>query len=227
MNKPFSRIYFFLGLLFSTCLIISNIIEQKLVTVGFVQTTAGLLIFPVSYIINDLVAEVWGYRAMRTLIWYGFLMNFLAVAIFQIAIYLPVSADFNNQPAFALILGSNTLRITIASFIAFLLGSFLNAYVMSKMKIMQCGRGFSIRAVISTLVGEGADSVVFFFIAFVGQLPLHALFVLIITQIIMKTLYEIIILPLTVLLVKKIKQTEGEDIFDHSISYNPFHIKQV
>ena len=221
MNKKFSSLYFFFGLLFTTCLIVSNIVEQKLITIGCIQATAGLLIFPVSYVINDLVAEVWGYRAIRTLIWYGFFMNFLAVAVFHIAIYVPGSVDFHNQSAFALILG-NTLRITVASFTAFLFGSFLNAYVMSKMKIRQSGRGFSIRAVVSTLVGEGGDSIVFFSIAFGSILSFKTLIILILTQTAMKTLYEIIVLPITTQVVKYVKKREKTDIYDNGISYNPF-----
>ena len=120
MKKQVSVAYLVSGLLFSTCLI---------------EATAGLLIFPISYIVNDIIAEVWGYRKARLIIWYGFLMNFLAVAVFRLSILVPGSENFTHQEAFSLVMG-NTLRITIASFIAFLIGSFLNAFVMSKMKIM-------------------------------------------------------------------------------------------
>jgi len=187
------------------CLIVSNIIEQKLIQIGPIEATAGLLIFPISYIINDLIAEVWGYRKVRLIIWNGFLMNFLAVLIFKLSIWVPGSVNFTHQDAFSLVLG-NTQRIVIASFIAFLLGAFLNAFVMSKMKIMQRGRGFSIRAIVSTLVGEGADSVVFFTLAFSGIIPTSALITLILTQTAMKTGYEILALPLTNVLIKWVKK---------------------
>ena len=215
-----------LGILFTVCLIVSNIVEQKLISIGKIEATAGLLIFPVSYIINDLIAEVWGYRKARLIIWYGFLMNFLAVIIFRISIIVPGSSNFTNQAAFELILG-NTTRITIASFIAFLFGSFLNAYVMSKMKIMQHGRGFSLRAILSTIVGEGADSVIFFSIAFSGILTFHGLIMLIITQTAMKTGYEIIALPLTNFIVRWVKKKENTNVFDNEISYNPLKINEI
>ena len=215
-----------LGMLFTVCLIVSNIIEQKLIQIGSIEATAGLLIFPISYIINDLIAEVWGYRKVRLIIWNGFLMNFLAVLIFKLSIWVPGSVNFTHQDAFALVLG-NTERIVIASFIAFLLGSFLNAFVMSKMKIMQRGRGFSIRAVVSTLVGEGADSVVFFTLAFSGIIPTSALITLILTQTAMKTGYEILALPLTNVLVKWVKKKEEVDVYDKGISYNPLNIKDL
>lgn len=216
------------GLLFSVCLIISNIVEQKLIQIGPIEATAGLLIFPVSYIINDLIAEVWGYRKARLIIWYGFLMNFLAVIIFRLSILAPGSVNFTSehQTAFNMVLG-NTERIVFASFVAFLFGAFLNAYVMSKMKIMQHGRGFSIRAIVSTIVGEGVDSIVFFTLAFTGIIPTPALLMLILTQTAMKTGYEIIALPLTNLLVKWVKKHEQTDVYDKGISYNPLKINEI
>ena len=150
MKKQVSVAFMACGLLFTTCLIVANIVEQKLISIGPIEATAGLLIFPVSYIINDIIAEVWGYRKARLIIWYGFLMNFLTVIIFRLSIVVPGSENFSHQEAFQLVLG-NTERISLASFVAFLIGSFLNAMVMSKMKLFQKGRNFSLRAVVSTL----------------------------------------------------------------------------
>ena len=226
MKKQVSVTFMVLGMLFTVCLIVSNIVEQKLIQIGPIEATAGLLLFPVTYIVNDLIAEVWGYRKVRLIIWNGFLMNFLAVLIFRLSIWVPGSVNFSNQAAFELILG-NTQRIVMASFIAFLFGAFLNAYVMSKMKIMQHGRGFSIRAIVSTLVGEGADSIVFFIIAFSGVIPFNDLWMLILTQTAMKTGYEIIALPITNVLVKWVKKKEQVDVYDNGISYNPLNIKEI
>jgi len=228
MKKQVSVAFMVCGLLFTTCLIIANIVEQKLISIGPIEATAGLLIFPISYILNDIIAEVWGYRKARLIIWYGFLMNFLAVVIFRLSIVVPGSENFSpeHQNAFQLILG-NTERISLASFIAFLFGSFLNAMVMSKMKIMQKGKNFSIRAVVSTMVGEGADSLVFFTIAFYGVIPNNDLMMLMLTQTGMKTAYEIIILPLTNIIVKWVKRKEEEDVYDEGISYNPLKINDL
>jgi len=226
MNKQVSVTFMIFGMLFTVCLIVANIVGQKLITVAGIDVTAGLLIFPVTYIINDLIAEVWGYRKMRLIIWTGFLMNFFVVLIFRISIWAPASRHFMNQQAFELIL-RNTERITVASFIAFLFGSFLNAYVMSKMKILQHGRHFSVRAVASTIVGEGADSLVFFTIAFSGILTRHQLLFLILTQTALKTAYEIIALPLTNYIVKRVKKIENTNVFDNRISYNPFKMKDI
>ena len=226
MKKQVSVAFMACGLLFTTCLIVANIVEQKLISIGPIEATAGLLIFPVSYIINDIIAEVWGYRKARLIIWYGFLMNFLTVIIFRLSIVVPGSENFSHQEAFQLVLG-NTERISLASFVAFLIGSFLNAMVMSKMKLFQKGRNFSLRAVVSTLVGEGADSLVFFTIAFVGVIPNGDLMTLILTQTAMKTGYEILVLPLTNVIVKWIKRKEQEDVFDEGISYNPLKINEL
>lgn len=226
MNKQVSVTFMILGMLFAVCLIIANIVGQKLITVGGIDITAGLFIFPITYIINDLIAEVWGYRKMRLIIWSGFLLNFLAVIVFRFSIWAPASAHFPYQHAFTLIL-HNTERITVASFIAFLFGSFLNAFVMSKMKIMQHGRHFSIRAVASTIVGEGADSLVFFTIAFSGILHRHELIILILTQTGLKTAYEILALPVTNFIVKQVKKHEQTNVFDNKVSYNPFKIKDI
>jgi len=226
MKKQVSVAFMVSGLLFTVCLIVANIVEQKLIRIGPIEATAGLLIFPISYIVNDIIVEVWGYKKARLIIWCGFLMNFLAVAIFHLSIWAPGSANFTNQAAFQLILG-NTLRLVSASFVAFLCGSFLNAFVMSRMKILQKGRGFSLRAVLSTLVGEGADSLVFFTLAFYGVIPTDDLWMLIFTQTGMKTGYEIIILPLTNFVVKKVKKLEGVDVFDKSVSYNPFKVGDI
>ena len=226
MKKQVSVAFMACGLLFTTCLIVANIVEQKLISIGPIEATAGLLIFPVSYIINDIIAEVWGYRKARLIIWYGFLMNFLTVIIFRLSIVVPGSENFSHQEAFQLVLG-NTERISMASFIAFLIGSFLNAMVMSKMKLFQKGRNFSLRAVVSTLVGEGADSLVFFTIAFAGVIPNKDLMTLILTQTAMKTGYEILVLPLTNVIVRWVKRKEQEDVFDEGISYNPLKINEL
>lgn len=216
----------FCGLLFTVCLIISNIVAQKLISVWIIEATAGLIIFPLSYIVNDLITEVWGFRKVRLIIWNGFLMNFLAVVVFRLSIALPASPHFGHQEAFELVLG-NTGRILAASFAAFLLGSFLNAYVMSKMKIMQRGRGFSLRAIVSTIAGEGADSIVFFSIAFAGIIPPQAILMLILTQTAMKTGYEIIALPFTARIVKWVKKHEETDVYDTGVSYNPLKVKDI
>jgi uncharacterized integral membrane protein (TIGR00697 family) len=226
MKNKVSVLFMLAGILFAACLLISNIISSKIMSVGQWTVPVGVLVFPLSYIINDVVAEVWGYRKVRLIIWAGFGVNLLAVVFFSLSIVVPAAPFYQSQDAFATVLG-NTPRLVAASLIAYLTGSFLNAYIMSRFKVLTKGKGFSVRAVVSTLAGEGADSLIFITIAFAGIFPIKALMTMVLTQALIKTAYEIIILPVTILVVKKMKKLEGDDIFDNSVSYNPFKLNEV
>ena len=224
MKNKVSVLFMLAGILFATCLLISNILASKIMMIGPWSAPAGVLIFPLAYIINDVLVEVWGYQKTRLIIWAGFGVNVLAVLFFTLAISVNAAPFWENQDAFATVLGS-TPRIVAASMLAYLMGSFLNAYVMSKFKVLTKGKGFSIRAVVSTLVGEGADSAIFITIAFAGLFPVNALLTMIFTQAIIKTVYEIAVLPLTIWVVGKVKKLEGIDTYDYEVSYNPFKLK--
>ena len=227
MQKTIVSIPFMLlGILFNVCLIAANLLETKVVQIAGITATAGLIVFPVSYIINDCIAEVWGFKKARLIIWSGFASNFLVIAFAQLATVLPAAPYWEGEEAFNFVFGLAP-RIAIASLLAFLIGSFLNAYVMSKMKLASQGRHFSLRAVFSTLVGESADSLIFFPIAFGGLIPLSELFAMILTQAILKSAYEVVILPLTIRVVLYIKHIEGSDVYDKGISYNILKIKDV
>ena len=158
MKEKVSVPFMLLGILFNVCLIAANLLETKVIQIGSLTVTAGLLVFPISYIINDCIAEVWGFKKARLIIWSGFAMNFIAVAI-------PAAPFWEGEEHFAFVFGMAP-RIVAASLMAFLVGSFLNAYVMSKMKVASRGRHFSARAILSTLAGETADSLIFFPVAF-------------------------------------------------------------
>ena len=150
-----------LGILFCVCLVAANLLETKVVQIWKITATAGLVVFPISYIINDCIAEVWGFRKARLIIWMGFAMNFMVVALAQLAILMPAAPFWEGEEGFNFVFGMAP-RIAVASLTAFLVGSFLNAYVMSKMKLASGGKNFSLRAITSTLVGESADSMIFF-----------------------------------------------------------------
>ena len=221
-SEKISVPFLVLTVLFCTCLIASNLLETKILQIGSFSLTAGFIVFPVSYIINDCIAEVWGFKRMRLIIWLGFAMNFFIAIMGQIAVLLPAAPFWiENEPHFNFVFGLAP-RIALASFIAFLVGSFLNAYVLSRMKVMSKGRYFSLRAIASTIVGEGADSIIFFPLAFGGLMPIHELGKLMLLQVLAKTLYEIIVLPITVRVVSYIKKVEKTDVFDDNISYRIF-----
>lgn len=218
--------YMLMGVLFCVCLIAANLLETKQVTFGPLEMTAGLIVFPVSYIINDCMVEVWGYRRARFIIWLGFMMNFLFVLFGMIADLLPAAPHWTGEEGFHAIFGLAP-RIAGASFLAFLVGSFLNAYVMSRMKLWSNGRNFSLRAIASTIVGESADSLVFFPLALGGVVPWEILPAMMISQVILKTVYEIIALPITIRVVKFVKRIEGQDTYDKGISYNVWKLSDM
>ncbi len=211
------------SIVFTVCLIASNILETKQMVFGPLHMTGGLLIFPISYIVNDVVCEVWGYRRASILIWTGFLTNFAFTMIACIADAIPGAPYWDNEKGFHSIFGL-TPRIALASFISFIAGSFVNAYVMSRMKIADKGRRFPLRAIMSTIWGEGADSLLFFPLAFFGVLPNYELPLMMLSQLVLKTVYEIIVLPVTIRVVRWVKEYEGEDIYDNHVSYNIFGI---
>lgn len=226
MKEKVSVPFMLLGILFNVCLITANLLETKVIQVFGITVTAGLLVFPISYIINDCIAEVWGFKKARLIIWSGFAMNFFVVAIAQIAVALPAAPFWEGEEGFNFVFGMAP-RIVAASLSAFLVGSFLNAYVMSKMKIASQGKNFSARAIWSTVVGETADSIIFFPLAFGGIIPIRELLIMMGIQIVLKSLYEVIILPVTIRVVKAIKKIEGTDVYDENISYNVLKIKDL
>ena len=229
MKEPrFSLTFLLLSSLFCICLIISNLIEIKTIDIGsFFTITAGVIVFPISYILNDCIVEVYGFRKARLMIWMGFAANLLVSFFLQVAILLPGGDTWELQGAMESIYGS-VPRIMFASFTAFLCGSFVNAYVMSKMKLSSGTKNFSLRAIVSTLWGEGVDSLLFFPIAIAGVFPWSVIFSLIITQALIKTAYEIIILPITIRVVKRLKRIEGgEEIIDKDISYKWWKINEI
>ncbi|MBN2660763.1 MAG: queuosine precursor transporter [Tannerellaceae bacterium] len=226
MQKTVTIPFMLLAILFNVCLIASNLLETKVIQVGGITATAGLLIFPISYIINDCIAEVWGYKKARLIIWSGFAMNFLVVGFAQLAVMLPAAPFWEGEESFNFVFGMAP-RIVFASLCAFLVGSFINAYVMSRMKVASKGKHFSARAVISTLLGESADSLIFFPIAFAGVIPTNELLMMIGIQAFLKSAYEVIILPVTIQVVKYIKKVEGIDVYDEKISYNILKVKDI
>lgn len=212
-HRGYSPLFLILTLLFCICIIVSNLMEIKTVPFGPLNITAGVIVFPLSYIINDCIVEIYGFRKARFTIWLGFGANFLVTMLLQIGIMLPGTPEWHHQEAMSTIFGSAP-RIMAASFSAFLCGSMVNAYVMSRMKLARGEKGFSVRAIVSTLFGEGVDSLIFFPIAFGGVLSWTMIFSLMVTQIVLKTLYEIIVLPCTIFVVRRLRSIEP--------SYRPF-----
>ena len=222
-KQQVSVLFMLFSILFCVCLIAANILETKQISVLGISLTGGLIVFPISYIINDCVCEVWGFQKARLLIWTGFAMNFFFVAMGALCDWIPGAPYWTNEAGFHAIFGLAP-RVAAASFVAFIVGSFANAYVMSKMKIRDKGRNFSLRAILSTIVGESFDSVIFFPLALGGVVPTEELPKLMLWQVLLKIVYEVIALPITIRIVKALKEHEGEDIYDNDVNYSIWKI---
>lgn len=216
----YSQWFLIVVAVFITCLITANIMAVKLVTIWGLVLPAAVIIFPISYIFGDVLTEVYGYRQARRVIWLGFFCNLLAVtAIWLGQIMTPV--DFwDGQQAYERILGAAP-RILLASFVAYLVGEFANAFVLAKMKIATNGRWLWMRTISSTLIGQGLDSAVFITLAFVGTIPFGGLLSAIVTQWLFKSAYEAIATPFTYRVVNFLKRQENIDTYDHDTRFNP------
>ncbi|MET1029120.1 MAG: queuosine precursor transporter [Dongiaceae bacterium] len=227
MTQPsgsrFSSYFVLVVALFVTALVISNIIAVKLVLVQGLVLPAGVVVFPLSYILGDVLTEVYGYGAARRVIWLGFLCNLLAVLAIWLGGLLPAAPFWGGQAAYDAILGT-TPRLLLASFLAYLVGEFANAVIMSRLKVAMQGRHLWVRTIGSTLVGEGLDSAFFISIAFFDVLPPGVLIGTIVTQWLVKSAYEALATPLTYLVVGFLKRREGVDVYDRQIRLNPFAI---
>lgn len=206
--------------LFVTALLVSNIIAVKLISVGPIVVPVAVILFPLSYILADVLTEVYGYATARRVIWIGFACNLLAVIAIIVAGRIPGAAFWQNQNAYDTILGFS-YRLLIASFFAYLAGEFLNAFVLAKLKLMTAGRYLWLRTIGSTLLGQALDSGIFILVAFWGILPVNLLFTALISQWLVKVLYEAAATPVTYLVVRFLKRTESIDHYDHDTKFNP------
>ena len=209
--------------LFITCLLTANVTAAKLISAGGLTLSAGIVIFPVSYIVGDVLTEVWGYGAARRVIWLAFGCNVLMVAAIWAGGALPPAPFWKGQAAYEEILGQAP-RILIASLVAYLLGEFANAYVLARLKIATAGRWLWVRTIGSTVVGEGLDSLVFVALAFAGTVSAGALVQIFVNQWLVKVVYEAAATPLTYAAVGWLKSAERVDTFDLETDFNPLKL---
>ena len=212
---------------FVAVLIISNIVAVKALRISeFLQLDldGGTLLFPVSYIFGDVLVEVYGYARSRRVIWLGFGANVVAALTFSLVGALPAAPGWELQDEFMAILGQTT-RIVAASLIAFLSGAFVNAYIMSKMKIMTRGKWLWTRTLSSTIAAQVIDSLLFQVLAFGGLWPVALLLRVSLWNFTVKVVYETLATPLTYAIVGKLKHAEHEDFYDHRTNFNPFTLR--
>jgi uncharacterized integral membrane protein (TIGR00697 family) len=221
----YSYRFVFVVAIFVTCLVTANIISVKLINVFGLVLPAGILIFPVSYISGDILTEVYGYAQARKVIWLGFFCNFIVVIAVWLGRIIPPASFWDAQLAYERILGF-TPRLLAASFLAYLIGEFFNAFVMAKMKIVTNGRWLWMRTIGSTLVGQGLDSMVFITLAFAGTIPSKALVLAVVTQWLIKSAYEAAATPLTYISVGFLKRRDGMDVYDYNTRFNPLLLRK-
>ena len=209
--------------LFVTCLLTANTMATKLIIVGGVVLTAGIVVFPISYVVGDVLTEVWGYGVARRVIWLGFACNVVMVAAIWVAGEIPQAPFGASQLAYDEVLGQ-TPRILAASFAAYLVGELTNAFVLAKLKIATQGRHLWLRTIGSTVVGQAIDSAVFVTLAFAGTMPRSAVAGLVIGQWLVKVAYEAAGTPLVYPVVAWLKAREGVDTYDYDTDFNPIRL---
>ena len=209
-NKNYSKYFVIVCAISIASILISNITAVKIFSVGGIILPTSALLFPITYILGDVIAEVYGYKNAKLVIVLGFLCNAFMVLFFMIAIWLPASPTWGNQQAFQTILGT-TPRMFIASLMAFLLGSLSNAYILNIIKKFTNGNKLWMRTIGSTIVGEALDTIIFANIAFWGTIPFNVLLSMIVCQYLWKVGYEILATPLTYFVIGKYKKLENNN----------------
>lgn len=209
--------------IFITCLITANVIAVKIVAFGSFVLPAAIFVFPVSYIFGDILTEVYGYKTARRVIWLGFACNLIFVFFAWIGQLLPPADFWSGQDAYKAILGY-TPRLLAASFAGYLVGEFINSFVLARMKVLTKGRWLWMRTIGSTILGEGLDTAIFITVAFIGT-PAFA-FGLIFNHWVSKVGIEVIFTPATYAIVNWLKRKENIDVYDNRTRFNPFSITE-
>ena len=218
-TKTVSKLFMIIAVIYVTCLLLSNLIAGKMWAVtGSITLPAAVILFPITYIFGDVFTEVYGFKKARIIIWLGFACSFFAVLVYLITIALPHPGFWESQEAYKTVLGT-TPRVAIASFVGYLFGEFSNSVVLSKLKVASQGKNLWIRTILSTLVGEGLDSIIFVMISFWGTMDNSTVLHMILYQYLFKVCYEVLFTPLTYAAVNWIKGQEGVDHFDYDEDY--------
>jgi uncharacterized integral membrane protein (TIGR00697 family) len=215
---------------FAVILVISNIASTKLATLTLGSWKpvfdGGTFLFPLTYIFGDVLTEVYGYARSRRVIWFGLAINLLASLVFALVGLLPTDPSSPTKGAFETVLGF-VPQIVAASLLAFFVGEFLNSFVLAKLKVATEGRWLWTRTIGSTLIGQGADTMIFTVVAFgigANALPGDVLWNVILTNYAYKVALEVVLTPLTYVVVRALKRAEGVDHFDRDTNFNPFAV---
>lgn len=220
MKNQTYRYYDLILAFFAACLLISNLAATKLVTIGPFPLDGGFVLFPIVYIFADVLTEVYGYTYARRAIWTGFAVMLLATASLTIVRYLPPSPDYMHQAAFEAVHGFFP-QIVAASLLAYLVGEFLNSYVLARLKVKMKGRKMWFRLIGSTILGGFADTVVFALVAFSGVFSGNEMLKFIAVGWAFKIIVEVVFLPVTYQAIRFLKKREGVDAYDKKTDFTP------
>jgi hypothetical protein len=224
------RLYDYCMAAFVAVLLCSNLIgAAKVATVdlpllGAVTFGAGILFFPISYVLGDVLTEVYGYARARRVVWVGFAASIFAAAMAAFVVWIPPAADWKGQEALAAVFGQ-VPRIFAASILAFWAGEIANAYVLARMKLLTKGRWLWTRTIGSTAVGQGVDSLIFYPLAFLGVWETSLVVTVMVTNYLMKVAWEAALTPVTYQVVGAMKKAEGIDVFDEGTDFSPFRTR--
>jgi uncharacterized integral membrane protein (TIGR00697 family) len=225
MTRRTYKYYDLVMAMFVTILLCSNVIgAAKVATVWGFTFGAGVLFFPISYIFGDILTEVYGYARARKVVWAGFGAIIFASFMSWVIVALPPAAGWSDQSSYVAVFGQ-TPRIVFASLAAFFVGEFANSYVLAKMKIFTEGKYLWTRTIGSTIVGEGVDSIVFYPVAFLGVWNTQLVIQVMITNYIIKVVWETLVTPVTYKVVNFLKRAENEDYYDRDTNFTPFSIE--
>ncbi len=214
----------FFAMLNVTFMLVANFVSPRLVTLGGVSVSVSVYYFPMIYLIADILTEVYGYGQARKIMWLSLFCKIVAACVVWLALLIPPSPMFANEAAFQTILSSG-FRTAVASILAFFVGDVGTSYALAKLKVWSNGRHMWMRFIASTGIGQALNTVVFYGIAFVGIVPLHALALGMLVAWAAKVVWEIVALPLTYVVVRRLKKAEGVDHFDRHTNFNPFVTK--
>lgn len=218
--------YKYLGLitvLYVAFQLISDVTAGKIVQLGVLTVSVTALYFPVTFIIGDVLTEVYGYARARRVLWQVLLASVIAGIVYQIVVWLPAAPGFDAADAYTRVLGS-VPRILLGGWIAVFVGTILNDYIMAKMKVWTNGKHLWMRTIGSTIVGEGANTVLFYMIALYAVIPNNILIASILAGWFLKVAVEVVMTPVTYAVVKKLKKAEGEDYYDRDTNFNPLKV---
>ena len=223
-GRPMRYFDFFIAA-FVAILLLSNLIgAAKLSTVGGFTFGAGILFFPLGYVLGDVLTEVYGYARARRCVWAGFAAMLFMALMSWVVVKLPPAEGWPDQKAYEAVFG-NTWRIVFASLAAFWAGELANSFVLAKMKLLTEGRHLWMRTIGSTIVGQGVDSLLFYPLAFVGVWSNAQVLTVMVTNWMLKVAWEAVLTPLTYLVVNRLKRAEGLDVYDEGTDFTPFRTR--